>query len=188
MTRLEHRVATPFLAVALACAGTFADELAASSATTLAGRISGADGTGVWLGVVGEDVGETTWTLVDGSRFEVPAPPGEQVVLVAIGKNRVPLAMAVPAKPRSDELELALSPGLTLGGTVLSSDGRPLGGVGVRVAAADDIVLDTLAWTGYTQSRCGTQRCGCASPMVAPWTCRRPQGPHGGRVGTGRSA
>lgn len=152
MTRAEHRVATPLLAVALTCAGSFAAELAAPSASTLTGTISGSGSAGVWLGAVGEDVGEATWTLVDGGRFEVPAPSGEQAVLVAVAKDRVPLAMAVPASARGEELELALSPGLTLAGTVRSNDGRLLGGVGIRVAAADDIVLDTLAWTGFAIS------------------------------------
>lgn len=86
-----------------------------------------------------------------GGRFEIPAPPGEQVALVAITRDRVPLVVSVPDVHGGD-IELALSPGLWLEGSVRSEGGRVVGGAEVRVVAADALVLDGLGLAGYPVS------------------------------------
>ena len=125
----------------------------ANDVPTLKGRVLGADGVaGVWLATVGEDSEAATWTLVEGGVFEIPAPPGERASLVAIAKDRVPLALPVPPQAQSRPLELRLLRGLALEGTVRSEDGRPLVGAEIRIVPADAIVHDLPGRAGFAFS------------------------------------
>ena len=145
-----RRPAGALLLAAVCAVVSSADDLETPRETwSIEGDIVGADGAGVWLGVVGDDPEQTTWTHVEGASFEVSSPAGEQVSVVALARNRVPLVKAV-SPGEIDRLEIALSPGLSLDGTVRAEDGRPLGGVDVRVAAADAVVLDSAGRTGYS--------------------------------------
>lgn len=130
----------------------------ANGATTgdappLKGHVLGVDSAdGVWLGVVGEDPESAYWTLVDGGSFEVPFPSGELATLVAVAKDRVPLAVPGASGPESGRIELRLAQGLALEGTVRSGDDRPLRGVEIRIAPTDAVALEGLARAGYALS------------------------------------
>lgn len=130
-----------------------ADGATGSDAPPLKGHVLDIDsGDAVWLGVVGEDPKSANWTLVDGRSFEVPFPPGERATLVAIAKDRVPLAVSVASGPESRRVELRLARGLALEGTVRSEDDLPLRGVEIRVAPIDAVALEGLARAGYALS------------------------------------
>lgn len=118
----------------------------------LQGTIVGADAAQVWIAAVGADPEKATWTLVEGGRFEIPMPSGKPVAVVAVARDRVPLAVAVTQEALDGRFVLALSPGLWLGGSVRSEDGRVVGGADVRVAAADAVVLEGLALAGLSFS------------------------------------
>ena len=125
----------------------------ANDESTLDGRVLGADGVaGVWLATVGEDPEAATWMLVEDGYFEIQAPPGERASLVAIAKDRVPLALPVPPQAQSRPLELRLLRGLALEGTVRTADGRPLVGAEIRLAPVDAIVHDLPGRAGFAFS------------------------------------
>lgn len=138
------------LACVCACASS-ADDTSAPDLKALKGTIIGAGAAHVWVAVVGQDLDEATWTLVKDGRIEIPMPAGEPVVVVAVARDRVPLAVAVPPVPPEAldrNIVLALSRGHWLEGIVRSEDGRIVSGADVRVAAADAVVLEGLALAG----------------------------------------
>ena len=137
----------------LALAAVVAVGSLANDEPMLKGRVLGADGVaGVWLATVGKDPEAANWTRVEGRVFEIQAPPGERASLVAIAKDRVPLAFPVPLQAQSRPLELHLLRGLALEGTVRAEDGKPLVGVEIRIAPADAIVHDLLGSAGFAIS------------------------------------
>ena len=72
--------------------------------------------------------------------------------LVAVAKDRVPLAIPFPTGEQGRQLELRLSQGLALEGSVRSEDGAPLRGVTIRAVRADTVVHDTLGRAGFAVS------------------------------------
>ena len=107
-----------------------------ASAGTLGGRLIGtADTDGVWLGIVG-DAEEANWTFIEGENFALPVPRGGAIV-VAMARDRLPLVVHVPAGAPRPPLELRLSHGLELAGSVRSEDGLPLAGTVIRVAPVE---------------------------------------------------
>ena len=100
-------------------------------------------GNPVWVGVlVGEK--QPVWTRAEKGRFEAALPlepPNESASLLVVSKDRVPLAMPLSrdatAEAAGEEVELRLSPGLRLAGTVLSEGGKPLPGAALHVKPAE---------------------------------------------------
>ena len=137
--------------VGLALLGTVSSS--ASGEQAVKGHVLDADDVGrVWIAAVGADARNTEWTLVESGQFELPASPVVLAGLVAVAKNRVPLAIPFPMGEQGRQLELRLSQGLTLEGSVRSEDGVPLGGVTIRAVRADTVVHDILGKAGFAVS------------------------------------
>ena len=125
----------------------------ASGEQTVKGRVLEADDIGrVWIAAVEADPPKAEWTLVEDGQFELPALPVAPTGLVAVAKDRVPLAIPFPTGEQGRQLEIRLSQGLTLEGSVHSEDGAPLGGVTIRAVRADTVVHDTLGRAGFAVS------------------------------------
>ena len=111
---------------------------------TVRGKVVGqVPGNPVWVGVLAGEK-QPVWTRAEKGRFEAALPlepPNESASLLVVSKDRVPLAMPLSrdatAEAAGEEVELRLSPGLRLAGTVLSEGGKPLPGAALHVKPAE---------------------------------------------------
>ena len=113
---------------------------AAEATSTVRGTVAGqVPGNPVWVGVSAGDQ-KPVWTRAEKGRFAVPLPleqSNEEATLLVVSKDRVPLALPLPRDAAAKAVELRLSPGLRLAGTVLSEDGTPLPGAVLTIAPAE---------------------------------------------------
>ena len=147
------------LALAVGCAASGAE------APTVEGSVSGQEADhAVWLGVFGDDPAAAEWFEIEGGVFEVPLPAGERATLLAVSRDRAPLAVPV-SRSSERRVELRLSPGLELAGTVQSEDGGALPGATIRIAAADDgFEVPPFAAPSWRSGRGGAFRAGGLRP------------------------
>ena len=148
------------LALAVGCAASGAE------APTVEGSVSGQEADhAVWLGVFGDDPAAAEWFEIEGGAFEVPLPAGERATLLAVSRDRAPLAVQV-SRSSGRRVELRLSPGLELAGTVQSEDGGALPGATIRIAAADDdgFEVPPFAAPSWRSGRGGAFRAGGLRP------------------------
>ena len=148
------------LALAVGCAASGAE------APTVEGSVSGQEADhAVWLGVFGDDPAAAEWFEIEGATFEVPLPAGERATLLAVSRDRAPLAVPV-SRSSGRRVELRLSPGLELAGTVQSEDGGALPGATIRIAAADDdgFEVPPFAAPSWRSGRGGAFRAGGLRP------------------------
>ena len=144
------------LALAVGCAASGAE------APTVEGSVSGQEADqAVWLGVFGDDPAAAEWFEIEGGAFEVPLPAGGRATLLAVSRDRAPLAVPV-SRSSGRRVELRLSPGLELAGTVQSEDGGALPGATIRIAAADDegFEVPPFAAPSWESGRGGAFRAG----------------------------
>ena len=148
------------LALAVGCAASGAE------APTVEGSVSGQEADhAVWLGVFGDDPAAAEWFEIEGTTFEVPLPASERATLLAVSRGRAPLAVQV-SRSSGRRVELRLSPGLELAGTVQSEDGGALPGATIRIAAADDegFEVPPFAAPSWESGRGGAFRAGGLRP------------------------
>ena len=147
------------LALVVGCAASGAE------APTVEGSVSGQEADHVvWLGVFGDDPAAAEWFEIEGGAFEVPLPAGERATLLAVSRDRAPLAVPV-SRSSGRRVELRLSPGLELAGTVQSEDGGALPGATIRIAAADDgFEVPPFAAPSWRSGRGGAFRAGGLRP------------------------
>ena len=156
---VERLPAMLTLVVGCACAASGAE------APTVEGRVSGQEADHVvWLGVFGDDPAAAEWFEIEGGAFEVPLPAGGRATLLAVSRDRAPLAVPV-SRSSGRRVELRLSPGLELAGTVQSEDGGALPGATIRIAAADDgFEVPPFAAPSWESGRGGAFRAGGLRP------------------------
>ena len=160
----------------------------ASGEQTVKGRVLEADDIGrVWIAAVEADPPKAEWTLVEDGEFELPALPVAPTDLVAVAKDRVPLAIPFPTGEQGRQLELRLSQGLALEGSVRSEYGAPLRGVTIRAVRADTVVHDTLGRAGFAV-RYKMPRSRSVPMTVVSSRCRPPSDRLGTQIGTARFA
>ena len=148
------------LALAVGCAASGAE------APTVEGSVSGQEADqAVWLGVFGDDPAAAEWFEIEGGAFEVPLPASGRATLLAVSRDRAPLAVPV-SRSSGRRVELRLSPGLELAGTVQSDDGGALPGATIRIAAADDegFEVPPFAAPSWESGRGGAFRAGGLRP------------------------
>ena len=157
----SRSTAAPLAALALVvgCAASGAE------APTVEGSVSGQEADHVvWLGVFGDDPAAAEWFEIEGGAFEVPLPAGGRATLLAVSRDRAPLAVPV-SRSSGRRVELRLSPGLELAGTVQSEDGGALPGATIRIAAADDgFEVPPFAAPSWESGRGGAFRAGGLRP------------------------
>lgn len=130
-----------------------AAEAPPEGAAVVEGRLlSNKDGHGVWLGVVGTEPENHSWTLVEGAEFKVWLPEGEPSVLVAVAKNRVPLVVPVPTREPRRPIDLRLSRGTKLDLQVRADNGAPLAGARIAVVPETEAVFNALARSWFEKS------------------------------------
>ena len=140
-------------------------DVLAAEAPTVEGSVSGQEADqAVWLGVFGDDPAAAEWFEIEGGAFEVPLPAGERATLLAVSRDRAPLAVPV-SRSSGRRVEPRLSPGLELAGTVQSEDGGALPGATIRVAAADEgFEVPPFAAPSWESGRGGVFRAGGLRP------------------------
>lgn len=99
---------------------------------TLQGRIS-ADGNTpdkVWIGAFGTPVRPRaealSWNEVDSQEFELVIPQLDEIQLVVLSQGFLPSVHTVQTSSSSEQFELQLKKGVTLEGTVISTDMVPI--------------------------------------------------------------
>lgn len=92
----------------------------------IAGHIKSEDGTfqTVWIGIgFNKEPDEWTWTSVDSEEFSLKVPRSEEISLVALRKNSVPLVRKIEPSDGEAYVDLEFEIGHTVQATVKSSDG-----------------------------------------------------------------
>lgn len=92
----------------------------------ISGQINSEDETfhTVWIGTgTDNEPNEWNWTSVDSEEFNLKVPYSEEVLLVALRKNSVPLVHRIAPSGGETRADLEFKSGLTMRTTVKSSDG-----------------------------------------------------------------
>lgn len=90
----------------------------------------------VWIGVVGDDPDEANWTLSKSQEIELALPNSEHTMLLVLAKDRQAKVVKLSRNTETKPIEIRLSRGFTMSGTIRSEDGRPLSNAQVTVAPA----------------------------------------------------
>ena len=134
----QHLIGAGMLVLALC-----AVQAGAADALPLEGCATGqAPRQDVWIGVFGEDPMAGVWSKAEDGCFRVHAPPGEQTTLVVVSKGTMPQVVPVSGRMVGARLDMRLSRGLALAGTVSGADGLPLPGAKVTIHDATDIEFE----------------------------------------------
>ena len=79
---------------------------------------------GVFVGPMRPESEAWIWTSVESNKFSLKIPDTEEEVLVvALRKNSVPITMKLTPESRNSELPLDFKRGVVLSGSLLSTDG-----------------------------------------------------------------
>ena len=105
---------------------------------------------GVWLGVIGEDGKDPSWSLVETEKFEIQVPTSA-VSLLAVTKNRTPQLLDLKRQATTKPIEIQFKQGFTLNGTIRSNERRRLNNAKVKFApvAVNGIEIPNSAWPTY---------------------------------------
>lgn len=111
--------------------------------TTVQGRIETSDtqSTTVWIGVFtspikpGDDAWE--WTLVESKEFFLDIPVADEVQIVALRRNSLPIVQQILPRSADTILNLKFEEGAELVGTVLSTDNLPVADAEVTMERED---------------------------------------------------
>ena len=146
------------MALALCLAPVCMSAAADGATTTVRGKVVGqVAGNPVWVGVLAGE-SKPVWTRAEKGRFELALPleqPNNKAALLAFSKGRVPLALPLPRDVAAGDVELRLSPGVRLAGTVLSEDGTPLPGAALTIAPAEGFEMPPFAELHWESGRRG---------------------------------
>lgn len=135
VARVSHRVLLPILALV-------SFQILACDLTIVDGRIEAADidTSKVWIGVFSSPLSEGSrahsWTPLETKQFRIEVPKSEEVVLLALRKNSVPLVKTVALNHIDSDVVLNFERGETLQGNVVSDDGFAIPNAELSVACS----------------------------------------------------
>lgn len=110
---------------------------------TLQGRINANDTSpiDVWIGAFAAPLNAgdkaLSWTKVESEEFGLTLPNVEEVQLLVLRKDFLPLMQTIQPNVADDPIELSFEEGVTLTGTVLSTDNVPIEGALLRLERGD---------------------------------------------------
>ena len=122
-----------FCAVSLLIVFLFGLQVECDEMSTIVGhlQVPDKDSTEVWIGIFEnskpENPQSSNWTMVSTKRFQVSVPQRfAEIMLVALRRDSVPIVRTIPSSHFDREVTLDFSPGRTVKGVVLSTDGFPI--------------------------------------------------------------
>lgn len=110
---------------------------------TLHGRLTASENEtpNVWIGVFELPMEPTaeawSWTQVESTEFTVNVPNVEEIQLVTLRKDFLPLVQRIRSESADEQFVLNFQQGLTLEGTLLSTDGIPVADARLTVERND---------------------------------------------------
>lgn len=114
-----------------------------ADSVTLHGSIVGSDGQNpsVWIGVfelpIRPKAQATRWTHVTTTEFTLPVPGVNELQIVALQKNFVPVALRINPRSENARIDLKFQKGHTVEGVVLSTDDIPVASASLTVVQED---------------------------------------------------